>query len=155
MEIKQRLNRRQFLKVSSGTSVALLLAACTPATPGGQSAGGEGAAPAGEVIKIQYQSREPENAAGISQLWNEWYPQFREANPSIEIEFLPDPGSGGDRVGTFTSMVAGVAPDLLEYCCSDSAFFMQQGQTLSLQSFIDRDAEEVNIDDYYAHQFDP
>jgi multiple sugar transport system substrate-binding protein len=52
-------------------------------------------------------------------------------------------------------MVAGTAPDLLEWCCADSAFFMQQGQTLNLQPFIDRDAAEVNIDDYYAHQFDP
>lgn len=157
MEIKQSLNRRQFLKLSSGAGAMVLLAACVPAAApgGGQAAGGEAAAPTGETVLIQYQSREPENAAGISQLWNEWYPQFRETNPSIEIEFLPDPGSGGDRVGTFTSMVAGTAPDLLEWCCSDSAFFMQQGQTLSLQSFIDRDAAEVDLDDYYAHQFDP
>ena len=91
MEIKQRLNRRQFLKVSSGVSTALLLAACAPATPGGQ-AGGEGAAPAGEVIKIQYQSREPEIPAGLQQLWDEWLPVFKEANPNLDIEFLADPG---------------------------------------------------------------
>ena len=52
-------------------------------------------------------------------------------------------------------MVAGNAPDLTEWCCSSSTFFMQKGETLSLQPYIDRDAEEVDLDDYYEAQFDP
>jgi multiple sugar transport system substrate-binding protein len=131
-----------------------LLAACAPGTA--PSAGGEGAAaPAGDTVMIRYQSREPERAAGIQELWNEFYPQFREANPNVEVEFLPDPGGSNRREGALSAMVAGNAPDLIEFCCSDSTFFMQKGETLNLQPFIDQDAEEVNLDDYYAHQFDP
>jgi multiple sugar transport system substrate-binding protein len=131
------------------------LAACAPA-PGGAPAASSGgqAAPAAEKVKIQYQSREPENAGGIQQLWNEWYAKFQETNSNVEVEWLPDPGGNGREVA-MTSMVAGTAADIIEFCCADSTFFVQQGQTLDLQPLIDRDAVEVKIDDYYAHQFDP
>ncbi len=154
MEIKQSLNRRQFLKLSSGVSAALVLAACAPATSGDQAAGGEGAVPAGEVITLQYQSREPEIPAGLQQLWDEWLPKFKDANPNLDVEFLADPG-GNEKDVALASMVAGTAADLMEFCCDNSAFFIQQDQSLNLQPLIDRDADEVNIDDYYAHQFDP
>jgi len=153
MEIKQRLNRRQFLKFSSGVGTIALLAACTPAAAPTGDAGG-GSAPTGEVITLQYQSREPEIPAGLQQLWDEWLPQFREANPNVDVEFLPDPG-GNEKDVALASMVAGTAADLMEFCCVNSTFFIQEGQSLDLQPFIDRDADEVNIDDYYAHQFDP
>ena len=149
MTTSRELSRRGFLKVAAFVGATTVLAACTPAAPGGETAG-----PAAARVKVQYQSREPENAAGISQLWNEWYPQFQEQNPTIEVEFLPWPG-GNEMEGPYAAMVAGTAPDLLEFCCQNTTFFMQQGETLSLQSFIDRDADEVNMDDYYANQFDP
>ncbi|MEZ4661603.1 MAG: extracellular solute-binding protein [Caldilineaceae bacterium] len=151
MGVHTGLSRRQFLKISAFTGTAALLAACAP---GAAPAGGEGGSAAGESIMIRYQSREPEQAAGIQELWNEFYPQFREANPNVEVEFLPDPG-GARRENALSAMVAGNAPDLTEWCCADSTFFMQKGETLDLQSFIDRDADEVNMADYYAHQFDP
>jgi multiple sugar transport system substrate-binding protein len=149
---KQKMNRRQFMQISAATGITTLLAACTPATaPAGTT---EQAAPSVETVKLQYQSREPENAAGVAQLWSEWYLTFQETHPNIEVEFLPWPG-GVEREGPYAAMVAGTAPDILEFCCSNTTFFMQQGETLNLQPFIERDAEEVNLDDYYAHQFDP
>jgi multiple sugar transport system substrate-binding protein len=154
MQINQRLNRRQFLQLSAGASTVLMLAACTPtAAPGGAASGGE-SAPAGEVITIQYQSREPEIPAGLQQLWDEWLPKFKEANPNLDVEFLPDPG-GNEKDVALASMVAGTAADIMEFCCENSTFFIQESQSLDLQPFIDRDAAEVNIDDYYAGQFDP
>lgn len=157
MEMNQ-MNRRQFLKLSSIVGTGALLAACAPAAApagGGESqASGGAAAPAGEVVKIQYQSREPEIPAGLQKLWDEWLPKFKEANPNIDIEFLPDPG-GNEKDVALASMVAGTAADIMEFCCENSTFFIQEGQSLDLQSLIDRDADEVKIDDYYAHQFDP
>ena len=89
-----------------------------------------------------------------SNLWDDFYPVFREENPGIEIEFMPS--AGGDiRENAVTQMVAGDAPDLIEFCCQNSTYFVQIGETMNLQPCIDRDADEVNIDDYYAHQFDP
>jgi len=172
---KEYLSRREFLRLSAVTSGMLVLAACAPkATPkpaAEEPAAEEPAAeePAAEepateqpatvapaeTVKLQYQSREPEMAGGVMQLWNAFYPPFREANPNIEVEFLPDPG-GSDRLEqALAQMVAGQAPDLLEWCCTNSTYFVQKEQTLNLQPLIDRDAEEVNLDDYYPKQFDP
>jgi len=154
METRRGLNRRQFMKFSAASGALLLMAACAAPAPAPTGAGEEAAAPAGEMIKIQYQSREPENAAGVQELWNEWYPTFQAANPNIEIEFLPS--SGGNQIEVaMTSMVAGTAAEIWEFCCQDSTFFIQQGQSLDLQPYIDRDAEEFNVDDYYTAQFDP
>ncbi|MBI3957783.1 MAG: extracellular solute-binding protein [Chloroflexi bacterium] len=138
-------------------STAAFLAAC--AAPGAAPApaaseGGQAAAPTAEKVKIEYQSREPENAAGVQQLWNEWYSTFQAAHPDIEIEFLPTPG-GNEIEVAMTAMVAGTATDIYEFCCQNSTYFIQQGQSLNLQPYIDKDAAEVNIDDYYKHQFDP
>ncbi len=153
MEKKQPVSRRDFIKLSAMTSAGAILAACTPPAPG--PGADDAAAPASDTILIRYQSREPERAAGIAQLWSEFYPQFQEANPNIEVEFLPDPGGANRREGALSAMVAGNAPDLTEWCCSSSTFFMQKGETLNLQPYIDADSEEVNLDDYYAGQFDP
>ena len=153
MESKQGFSRRQFLKFSSMVGAGAFLAACAPAAAP-SAGGGEGAVPAAATVMIRYQSREPENAAGVQELWDEFYPVFREENPGIEIEFMPS--AGGDiRENAVTQMVAGDAPDLLEFCCQNSTYFMQIGETMNLQPSIDRDADEVNIDDYYTHQFDP
>ncbi|MBV7338943.1 substrate-binding domain-containing protein [Chloroflexi bacterium TSY] len=156
MDRKNSMSRRQFLRLSAmagvGVTSAAVLAACPGAAP---SSGGGGGGAAAETVMLRYQSREPERAAGIAQLWDEFYPQFREDNPGVEVEFLPDPGGANRREGALSAMVAGNAPDLTEWCCSSSTFFMQKGETLDLQAFIDRDADEVNMDDYYEAQFDP
>lgn len=149
---QHQLNRREFLRLSSAMGAVTLLAACAApgAAPGGEGAG----APAQQTVKLRYQSREPESAAGVQQLWEEFYPKFREANPTIEVEFLPQPG-GDIRENAVAQMVAGNAPDLLEFCCQNSTYFVQAGETLNLQPFIDRDYDEINMDDYYSRQFDP
>ncbi|MFN8494998.1 MAG: extracellular solute-binding protein [Caldilineaceae bacterium] len=158
MEMKQGLSRRQFMRLSSAVGFTALIAACAPppaSAPAAQQSGGQqAAAPSKEKVKIQYQSREPENATGIQKMWNEWYPTFQAKHADIEIEFLPNP-AGNELEVAMASMVAGTAADILEFCCFNSTFFMQQGQTQDLQDLIDRDAAEVKIDDYYAHQFDP
>ena len=154
MQKRQNVTRRQFLQLTSGVGATAFLAACAaPAAPAASDSG-DGEAMA-EMISLRYQSREPERAAGIAELWKEFYPQFQEANPTVEVEFLPDPGGANRREGALSAMVAGNAPDLTEWCCSSSTFFMQKGETLSLQPYIDRDAEEVDLDDYYEAQFDP
>jgi multiple sugar transport system substrate-binding protein len=113
------------------------------------------APPPAEKVTVRYQSREPEMAGGIMKLWDEFYPQFQEANPNIEVEFLPDPGGEERTEKSLAAMVAGDAPDLTEWCCWSSTYFIQKQQTLNLQPLIDRDAAEIDLDDYYPGQFDP
>jgi len=153
-----RMSRRRFLRLSSAVGVTAIIAACAPpaAAPATSSGGGgEAGAPAAETVKLAYQSREPENAAGIMHLWDEFYAGFRSAHPNVEVEFLSDAGGANRREGALAQMVAGDAPDLMEWCCQNSTFFVQEGQALNLQPFIDQDAAEVNLDDYYANQFNP
>jgi multiple sugar transport system substrate-binding protein len=152
MQTSRGISRRAFLQWSSALGATALLAACAPAAAPTGSSGA--ASPAQATIKLRFQSREPENAAGVQQLWDEFYQTFREANPNVEVEFLPTPG-GDIRENAMTQIVAGDAPDLFEFCCQDSTFFVQQGETLNLQPLIEQDAEEVNLDDYYKNQFDP
>jgi len=152
MTPRQAFSRRQFLQFSAAAGATLALAACAPSAPAPAAEGGA-AAPAAEAVKLQYQSREPENAAGVKEMWDLWYGGFREQNPNIEVEWVPDAG-GNAQESALAAMVAGNASDLIEWCCTQSRFFIEQKQTLNLQPLIDRDAEEVNIDDYYAHQFD-
>ena len=152
MAHRQLFSRRQFLQFTAATGATMALAACAPSAPA-PAAGGETGGAAAETVKLQYQSREPENAAGVKEMWDLWYEGFREVNPNIEVEWVPDAG-GNARESALAAMVAGNASDLIEWCCTDSGFFVQNGQAMNLQPFIDRDAEEVDIDDYYEHQFD-
>jgi multiple sugar transport system substrate-binding protein len=158
----KKLNRRDFIRLSALGASGMLLAACAKTAAPTQAPAAEEkpkeepqATPKQEVVKLRYQSREPEMAGGIMKLWDEFYPAFRDKNPTIEVEFLPDPG-GDDRMEkSLAAMVAGDAPDLTEWCCWTSTYFMQKQQTLDLQPLIERDAAEVNMDDYLPNQFDP
>jgi multiple sugar transport system substrate-binding protein len=106
------------------------------------------------MAHVRYQSREPESAEGIFQLWDVFYPNFQEEHPDVEVEFLADPG-GNTSETALAAMVAGDAPDLIEWCCDASTLFVQKGETLNLQPFLERDSKEVNLDDYYPGQFNP
>ncbi len=147
----RQISRRSFLRTSVLTGTGLALAACLPASSPEPAAGPADMA----VTHLRYQSRELQEAEGVQELWSEFYPQFREVNPNIEVEFLPQPGGVNLREGVLAQMVAGDAPDLIEFCCWSSTFFLQKGETLNLQPYIDQDADEVDLDDYYDGQFDP
>jgi len=177
----QPISRRMFLRYASVTAAVSLIAACAPkpaptaaaptkpaeekvaaetpaeAQPAQKQAATEAptaaeAAPA-ETVKLTYQCREAEAPEGMQALWDEFYPWFRDQYPNIEAEWLRTPAQYFDQ--TVASMVAGTCADLIEHCCWESAYFVQKGETLNLQPFIDRDADELNMDDYYEHQFDP
>lgn len=155
----RKFTRRQVLTMAGIAAAGTLLASCRP-TPTTDPVEADVAAPDDEavpapavVVKLRHQSREPEAAAGIMQLWNEFYPWFRDQNPNIEVEWLPQPAGYFEQ--TVAEMVAGTAADTIEHCCWQSSYFIERGETLNLQPFIDRDAAEVDMDDYYANQFDP
>ncbi|MBM3188752.1 MAG: carbohydrate ABC transporter substrate-binding protein, partial [Chloroflexi bacterium] len=153
-------SRREFLRWSALGSATLALAACAPpAAPPPAPAEkevekpAEKVAPAAAKVKIRYQSRSGGGALGET-LWREFFAYFYDKNPNVEVEWLVAP-AGDLTENIMSQMVAGDAPDVYQLCCWDSTFFIQQGQALNLQPYIDRDAEEVNIDDFYARQFDP
>ena len=163
--MRKELSRRRFLQTSVLGMGALGLAACAPkATPvptAVPESGSESeaqpvatAAPADkEPTQLTYQVREEEVPEGMMLLWEEWYPEFREQNPDIEVEYLSSPQ---DQIeGLLAQMVAGTCSDVVEIADAVNArLFIDRGDTLNLQPLIDRDAKVVNIDDFYDGQFD-
>lgn len=166
-----RITRRSVFGFLGTACIASALAACGSATPPPGSApsntapaasaktAAPTAAPAQqpasgqEQVELKYQSREPETAAGKQKMWQVYYAEFRKRNPNITVKFLPTPAQLYQQ--TVSSMVAGTAADIIEMCCADSTDFVQKNRTLDLQPYIQQDSKEVNLDDYYPHQFDP
>ncbi len=167
-------SRREFLHWVARGSAVLALAACAPAAPppaptqkpAEQPTQAATAAPtaapiatevpkaAGQKVKIRYQSRSGGTAAIKDSLWGPFFQYFYDKHPNIEVDWMGAPA--GDLVEMVMSqMAAGDGPDVYQLCCWQSTYFIQKGQALNLQSFIDRDAEEVNIKDFYAQEFQP
>jgi multiple sugar transport system substrate-binding protein len=126
----------------------------TPAAPATPTvAPAQQAAPVGQKVELNYQSREPETPAGKQLMWPIYYAQFQKQYPNITVKFLPTPTQLYQQ--TVSSMVAGTAADIIEMCCADSTDFVQKQRTLDLQPYIQQDAKELNMADYFPHQFDP
>lgn len=156
------LSRREFLHWSMVGSAALVLASCAPKpTPTPPPKKEEEKVvekepeptKAEEKVQLRYQSRSGSGSLG-EKTFAKFFEYFYDKNPNVEVEWLIVPA--GDLHETIMSqMVAGEGPDVYQLCCWQSTYFIQQGQALNLQPYIDRDAEEVNIDDFYSKQFDP
>ena len=155
------LSRREFLRWSMVGSAALVLASCAPKpTPTPPPKVEEKVVEkepepikVEEKVQLRYQSRHGGGPVG-KRLWTAFFEYFYDKNPNVEVEWLVRPE--GDQAENITSqMVAGNGPDVYQLCCWQTTFFIQQGQALNLQPYINRDAEEVDIDDFYSQQFVP
>lgn len=108
-----------------------------------------------EKAHIVYQNRAVEEGAveARQKSWAEWHPVFQEKHPDIEVEFRNSPAQLWDKL--VASFSAGNAPDIYELCCTNSYKVVEMGQALNLQPYIDRDLDELLMDDYYPDQFKP
>lgn len=155
---KLNIKRRDFLKWSGAATSMVLLAACSPKTaepaPSGDSAKPEEqpAEKTTETVKLKFQSREAEVPEGMMEMWKVFYPAFRDEHPDIEVEYLSSPPDLAEAL--LAQMVAGDCADMVEICCWHTQLFIQKGETYNLQPLIDRDADEVQPDDFYEHAFD-
>jgi multiple sugar transport system substrate-binding protein len=177
------LTRRNFLRLSVLGSALAAVAACAPAVPAqpaGQAAAKpaetaaarptetatakpvetatEAKAPTqapkatAEKVHIRYQMNW---GADEDEMWKQLFQHFNEKHPNIEIELSPRTCDSDDclRENLITQMAAGTAPDVYQLCCWTSTSFVQNGQALNLQPYIDRDATEVNMKDFSSKQF--
>jgi len=155
------LSRREFLRWSMVGSAALVLASCapkptpTPPPKVEEKVVEKEAEPtkAEEKVQLRYQSRHGGGPVG-KRLWAAFFEYFYDKNPNVEVEWLVRP-EGDQAENILSQMVAGDGPDVYQLCCWQTTFFIQQGQALNLQPYINRDAEEVDIDDFYSQQFVP
>ncbi|PKB82461.1 MAG: hypothetical protein BZY88_04325 [SAR202 cluster bacterium Io17-Chloro-G9] len=129
------LSRRQILKLAgvAGTvdllGVVALLAGC----------GGNGGAPADqgqEQVQLVYQDW---RTAWFSPMVEEMMEKFHETHPNIRVFFTPDPRGLADIM--LEQMKAGTAPDVFQGCCAYFPIWAQEGFTLDLRPFIERDLD--------------
>ncbi|MCB0061348.1 MAG: extracellular solute-binding protein [Caldilineaceae bacterium] len=143
--MKQPLSRRQFLAGVGGTSLAVTLAACaTPAAgPNADTEGGESADTAAVNLRFISNHGEADQA-----LFEKVIENFQAAHPDIQIEYLDIAGQEFYNAIN-TQGVGGELPDVWYTRTFDVPVYASKGWTTNLQPLIERDAEEVNVDDFW------
>lgn len=146
------MSRRTFLRLSAGATLlagaGAMLSGCAPATaPAGES--GAGAAPgAQEAITLRFVSNHGESDVPLFQAVID---KFAAANPQIKIDYLDIAGSEFyDSINA--QGAAQQLPDIWYTRTFDVPVYASKGWTTNLQPLIDRDASEVNADDFWPAQ---
>jgi multiple sugar transport system substrate-binding protein len=142
-----RLSRRHFLRLGAGTTAAAFLTACVPATPtqpSGATAGG-GSAPAAGTVNLRFITNHGE---ADQPLFKQVLDEFASREPGITIEHLDIAGEEFYNAIN-TQGAAGQLPDVWYTRTFDVPVYASKGWTTNLQSYVERDAEEVNVDDFW------
>ena len=129
----ERMNRRNFLRLSATTAGSGLLVACVaPAAAPDDS----GAAMAEEPIEIRLAEGSWVGPEGIAFWTDEIIPSFEEGNPGINVTFenaeSPD---YADKL--YTQAVAGDSPDVMFVWDNINYNLLQKGQLLQLDDYFD------------------
>jgi len=168
---KSRLSRRDMLRLTAFTATGAFLAACgpAPATPAPATPAPATQAPAAEATPTPAPAAEatptpaPTKAAAEQMslrlvtnhgesdvpLFKKVIQNFEGRNPNIKIEYL-DIAGGGDFYTTINAQGAGGdLPDIWYTRTFDVPVYASKKWTVDLQSLIDRDAAEVNVEDFW------
>lgn len=156
MESRSKLSRRAFLRGTALVGAGAALAACAPApapAPAAEPAkpaapAAPTAAPAAQKAKIRFISNHGE--ADVP-LFKKVLENFTAKNPNIEVEYLDIAGTEFYN-SINTQGAGGQLPDVWYTRTFDVPVYGSKGWTISLQSLIDRDAKEVNVDDFWPAQ---
>jgi multiple sugar transport system substrate-binding protein len=148
MSVSSRLSRRNFLRISAGAAATGFLVACTPAAPAQQSTtattSGE-AAPAGDTVNLRFLTNHGE---ADQPLFKQVLEEFASREPNITIEHLDIAGEDF-YTSVNTQGAAGQLPDVFYTRTFDVPVYASKQWTISLQPYADRDAEEVNVEDFW------
>lgn len=138
--MQAQISRRTMLKLTSGSGVALLLAACAPAVPAAAPDTAEGADQAAVEVEMMYQANELSDAE---------IDQFNEAYAPVSLI-----RTDFDFTRYFSQYAAGDPPDLIRTQANDIPQLRARDLLLNLQPFFDAsdmlDQDDlVPINDYY------
>ncbi len=101
-----------------------------------------------QQVQLVYQDW---RTAWFSPMVEEMMEKFHAANPNIRVFYTPDPRGLADIM--LEQMKAGTAADVFQGCCSYFPIWAQEGFTLDLRPFIERDLEELATDDWDPAQY--
>ena len=141
------MNRRTFLQFSAATGLLVsaggLLAACAPAAA--PSGGGSAGAGGQSKVTLRFVTNHGESDVPLFQTVIE---AFAQAHPEIAIDHLDI--AGNEFYDTInTQGVAQQLPDVWYTRTFDVPVYANKSWTTNLQPLIDRDAAEVNVDDFW------
>jgi len=163
MENRPKLTRRDFLRGAALVGVGATLAACAPAAPPAPApaaapkaeptkaaaAAAPTAAPAAaQEAKIRFISNHGE--ADVP-LFKKVLENFAAKNPNIKVEYLDIAGNEFYNAIN-TQGAGGQLPDVWYTRTFDVPVYGSKGWTVDLQPLVDRDAKEVNVDDFWPAQ---
>lgn len=153
---RRQLTRRDFLRGAAVVGAGATFAACA-APPAPAPAPAQEAAPAGgeapaktapeqAAVNIRFVSNHGEADVPLFKTVLE---NFAAAQPNIKVEYLDI--AGGDEFYTAinTQGAAGNLPDVWYTRTFDVPVYASKDWTLNLQPLADRDAEEVNVADFW------
>ena len=138
---KHQYSRRDFLRISGMSAVAVAAAACAPAA-GPAPAAEEGAAPAAETTLLRIQGNaEREGPCGAL---------FTELNPDVEVEFISVTGIDHEETAAklLSIVAAGESVDGGHACTEATQLYAGQGLSVKLDDYILND--EAELKDYFA-----
>ncbi len=98
-------------------------------------------AAAQQPVQIDFQFRD----VALAQRWIE---EFEALNPHIKVNYIQAP-SGQYTAETIIRWAAGVGPDVVEVWGSFAQDFARAGALLDLRPYVERDAAEVDPDDFW------
>ena len=153
MESRSKLSRRAFLRGTALVGAGAALAACAPApapAPAAEPAkpaapAAPAAQPAAQKAKIRFISNHGE--ADVP-LFKKVLENFAAKNANIEVEYLDI--AGNEFYNSINTQGAGgQLPDVWYTRTFDVPVYASKDWTISLQPLADRDAKEVNVDDFW------
>ena len=148
MAISSRLSRRSFLRLGAGVAATGLLVACAPAQPaqpGAAAAPAGQGAPAAATVNLRFITNHGE---ADQPLFQKVLDEFATREPNIKIDHLDI--AGNDFYNAInTQGAAGKLPDVWYTRTFDVPVYASKKWTTNLQSYVERDAQEVNVDDFW------
>lgn len=138
------LSRRTFLRWTGAALAGTALAGCA-------------SAPLNNTVE---NSMRQEPVQLVYQDWRtDWFPAmaqrmletFHETHPDVQVYYTPDPDNVAEVM--LADMQAGTAPDVFQGCCEFFPSWAQQGQTLDLRPFVERDLTAASISDWSPAQY--
>jgi len=89
--------------------------------------------------------------AWFSPMVEEMMEKFHATHPNIRVFYNPDPKGLAEIM--LEQMKVGTAADVFQGCCSYFPIWAQEGYTLDLRPFIERDLEELDTNDWDPAQY--
>lgn len=135
------ISRRDFLRLSGVIGLGSTLAACA----GRGKAGGPAA---GTPVQLVYQDWRTEWFPPMAQAMLE---DFHEQHPHIRVFYTPDPSEFVEQMTR--DFRTGSAPDVFQGCCTHFPAWAQEGYTLDLSPYVEKDIGSDTIEDWDSAQY--